>query len=109
MVTSAPETPAPTPRTIVKRAEAPESSPAPAQLPVKLSAEEIRAMATMGGDRSKAAVLWERGRIMIVPTGLMSAAAHAWFREAAPFVFFGMAVGALLWSAWPLFRRDSWS
>ena len=93
---------------IVKRPEPADEEPAPAR--AKLSAEEIRALlAVEGANRpTKTRALLRRGRVVVVPTGIISIAAHLFFGSWAPLVTIAVILLAVAWIARPLFKKDGW-
>lgn len=93
---------------IVKRPEPVDEEPASAR--AKLSPEEIRALlAVEGANRpTKTRALIRRGRVVVVPTGLISIAAHLFFGSWAPLVTIAAILLAVAWIARPLFKKDGW-
>lgn len=87
-------------------AEAPKAVSAP-----KLTREEMSALlAVEGALRPPPLVrVWRRGRLVMVPATVLSVAGHHWIGGWADVVASVLVVGALLWSARPLFGRDAWS
>lgn len=108
---SRPAQPVATPR-IVTRAEPPPPSskePKRGSSPTGLTAEEIRAIAAVGmAGRSTSGEMWQRGRIVIVPVGLISAVVQFVFGRAAPFLAGAIIVAGLLYTAGPLFKKKDW-
>lgn len=76
----------------------------------KLSPEEIRALlAVEGANRpTKSKTLWRRGRVVVVPTGLISIAAHLLIGSWAPLVTIAAILLAVAWVARPLLKKDGW-
>ncbi len=77
----------------------------------KLTPDEVRALlAVEGANRPTASgAAWRRGRIVVIPTGLIGLAAHLFFGSWAPFVSIAAVLAAIAWTARPLFRRDGFS
>lgn len=74
----------------------------------KLTPDEVRALlAVEGANRpTPAASAWRRGRVIAIPTGLISLAAHLLLGSWAPVVSIVAILAAIAWTARPLFRRD---
>lgn len=77
----------------------------------KLTHEEVAALLAVEGALrpTPLARAWKRGRIIMVPTGLLGFAGHRFIGGWADVLAMAIAVAALLWCARPLFRRDAWS
>ncbi len=77
----------------------------------KLTPDEIRALlAVEGVNRPQGmGAVWKRGRVVIIPVGLINLAMHLLLGSAAPFVMGALTVFAFVWCAIPLLRRDEWS
>ena len=77
----------------------------------KLTREEVSALLAVEGALrpTPLARVWKRGRIIIVPTGLIGFAGHSFIGGWADVLALVIAVAAILWCARPLFRRDAWS
>lgn len=95
----------------VSRAEPIAEEPPAAGATPKLTADEVRALlAVEGANRpTPAGTAWRRGRVVVIPTGLISLAAHLFFGSWAPVVSIAAILGAIAWTARPLFRRDGFS
>ena len=97
--------------TIVHRPEPPPDSDPPQKPKPKLTPEEVRALLAVGDatrDKTKAQVLWKRGRVILIPVGLIDLALHLLFGDYAivPMILLGIA--SLVWTARPLFKKDGW-
>ena len=97
---------------VVVRPEPIADDQAPAQ--PKLTSDEVRALlavheANRPAPAKGASAAWKRGRVIVVPTGLISLAAHAFLGSWAPVVSIAAVLGAIAWTARPLFRRDGFS
>jgi hypothetical protein len=77
----------------------------------QLTREEMRALLAVEGTNRASALgtAWKRGRILAIPTGLISLAAHLLFGWAEPWASMVIILGAVAWTARPLLRRDDWS
>lgn len=79
--------------------------------PAKLSNDEVRALLAV--DRTNRpnsfGASWKRGRIVALPTTLISVAAHVLFGSAGLWIGAAIILAALAWIARPLLRRDDWS
>lgn len=98
------------PRAVVVARAEPVTDDPPGARP-KLTPDEVRALlAVEGASRPTASgAAWRRGRIVVIPTGLIGLAAHLFFGSWAPFVSIAAVLGAIAWTARPLFRRDGFS
>jgi hypothetical protein len=98
---------------VVHRAEpAPPSEPAKAAKAPKMTPEEVRALLEVSGaNRGRiGSTLWRRGRVIMVPTGLLCLLVDLVFgSRATPFASSAIVILALLWAARPLWKRDDWS
>jgi len=94
---------------VVSRAE-----PAPDSMDkkdVKLSPEEVRALLAVGDatrDKTKAQVLWKRGRVILIPLGLIDIALHFLFGDYAYVFMILVTIAGIVWTARPLFRKEGW-
>jgi hypothetical protein len=81
--------------------------------PVKLTQEEVRALlaVTAANRPSTATTLWRRGRIAIIPTGVLQIAAYVVLGGGvtAHVVTVGITIAAIAWTARPLLRKDGWT
>jgi hypothetical protein len=98
----------------VSRVEAPPSDAAPQPEPAKkpkLSPDEIKALLAVDGvvRPSPFARAAKRGGIVVIPTGLISLLLQLVLGEHAIWVIPLVILGAIAWTARPLFRRDGWS
>ena len=101
--------PAPKPL-VVTRAEAPADEPTAGAKP-KLTADEVRALLAV--DAVNRPTSWRRvfrrGRIIVVPTGILGLLAHLLLGSWGPFVSVAITLIAIGWTARPLLRRDEWT
>ena len=96
--------------TIVHRPEPPPDSDSPPKKP-KLSPEEVRALLAVGDatrDKTKAQVLWKRGRVILIPVGLVDLALHLLVGDYAYIFMILVTVAGIVWMARPLFRKEGW-
>lgn len=77
--------------------------------PQAFTPEELRALVAVGANRSALELLRTRGRITVVPIALLSLAGYFVFESAAPWLTTVSVLIAIVWTGWPLFRRDGWS
>ena len=52
---------------------------------------------------------WKRGRLIVVPTGLLSTVIHIVLGDWAIPIILVLCLGSILWVARPLLGRDEWS
>jgi hypothetical protein len=101
--------PSPTAPVVVSRADpVPESTD---KKDVKLSPEEVRALLAVSDatrDKTKAQVLWKRGRVILIPIGLIDIALHVLFGDYAYVFMILVTIAGIVWTARPLFRKDGW-
>jgi hypothetical protein len=77
-----------------------------------LSRTEMQALLAVGrelqgGGRGRAA--WKRGRVIVVPTGLISTVLHVVLGDYALPIILVLCLASIVWVARPLLRRDDWS
>lgn len=95
---------------VVARAE-PLAEDASAKAAPKLSPDEVRALLAVheANRPTRGAAAWKRGRVVVIPTGLIGLAAHLFLGSWAPLVSIAATAAAIAWTARPLFRRDGFS
>ncbi len=94
-------------RVVITRADPPKDEPgAP-----KLTREEMRALLAVEGTNRSSALgrVWKRGRMIVLPTGLLGAVVHWVLGVAEPWASLAVLAIAVSWVARPLLRRDDWS
>ena len=94
---------------VVQRPDPIPDSTEPAKAPPKFTPEEVRALLAVEGVNRPMTAVWKRGRVLIIPIGLIDLATHFIFGSAAPFVIAALTVAAFVYCALPLLRRDDWS
>jgi hypothetical protein len=77
-----------------------------------LSRTEMKALLAVdrelhGSGRGRAA--WKRGRVIVVPTGLISTVLHVVLDDYALPIILVLCLASIVWVARPLLRRDDWS
>jgi len=76
-----------------------------------MTKEEVRALLSVGVEeqRSRANLVFRRARWIVIPTGIVGALIHFLFGEYSVVAILAITASVILWSAWPLIRRDEWS
>jgi len=95
-------------KVVVTRPEPPSDSDSPA----KMSREEMRALlaVTETDHQSALGKVYRRGRVAVLPTGLVSLGVHLLLGSISQWLSLAVLLAGILWTAWPLFRRDDpWS
>ncbi len=76
-----------------------------------LNREEVRALlnvsATLKGSPGRE--VWRRARTVVVPIGLLGAAARLMLGEYALAIMLCVSTASIIWTALPLLRRDDWT
>lgn len=107
---SRPSEPVATPRVVSRPEPIPPTEPPVTSTAVRLTAEEIRAIANLGtNERKIASAIWQRGRVVAIPTGVIALVFNLVLGRSAPFVVTGVVFLAILWTARPLFERHDGS
>lgn len=95
-------------RAVVMR---PEPAPESRKLKATLTKDEVRALIAVGleDQKSRASVVFGRARWIVVPTGIIGTLMDVFFGDYALVAILSMTATVILWTAWPLIRRDEWS
>jgi hypothetical protein len=95
----------------VADADGPAGGSSTAAVKVKLTPDEIRALLAVEGARRPTPLqsTWRRGRVIVVPVGILGFVIDHAFGAAGPWITLGLTLAALAYIAAPLVRRDGWS
>ncbi len=90
----------------------PDSVKAPAAtLKASFTKDEIAALISVGLEqqKSRSAVVIKRAKWIVVPTGIVGTLMDIFFGDYALVAIISITATVVLWTAWPLIRRDEWS